>query len=704
MADFDPSSLFGGSDQGVVFDNTDTANLFQLSTGSTAVAAGDPIGWTTDLSGKGNNAVQATAGSRPIWRGVPRTLDADIVSNGEFDTDTVWSKGTGWTISGGVATKTAGTASDLTQSLTLTAGTTYMAFYKITRTAGTVRLNFTGGTTQTGVAANYGGSHYEVFTATAGNNTVAMVADSAFAGTVSRVAIFPVTSFTNMGACFDGVDDRLRTSNINFTASDKMTVIASMRIDKAAASRTAVEFGNYLAGTNGSGSIGIFPDVQARIKGDTALAQISTPSGGVANNYKHYVMSAEFDLAGATIPTELNIRSAGILGTQTPSGSTAGGGSLVNGAVTVGSPFNSATWWKELIHRVIVINRILTSTEKANAEAWVKDGMVYCAVMGDSTVSRLDSSSGFNVTAAYTSSLVGGMVTGIADVSDPGDRIADQKTLWTAIADKSALQAVFIQIGLNDVKGRVGENLATTAQVIADLQDLVDTVNADKPAGCKTYICGLTPCKTWLNLATNPTAAYQAWLDVNEAIAGGGSTPITGVDGRITSYVAALNDGSGNLLPAYDTDGVHETTEARFIIAQAWRDQMEADYLFGGEPPVPETETPPTAGDWTHDPSPMSYERWKELAQKQIEAVAETEPVIVEAVDEPELTEIIYQPVENYADLLRDLRALKLDYERQLYDAMMMRNAELMARLAYEAALEVQREKEALIAFMWFMD
>ena len=44
------------------------------------------------------------------------TLGADVVVNGDFDADTDWGKGTGWTIAAGVASKAAGTGSFLTQA------------------------------------------------------------------------------------------------------------------------------------------------------------------------------------------------------------------------------------------------------------------------------------------------------------------------------------------------------------------------------------------------------------------------------------------------------------------------------------------------------------------------------------------------------------------------------------------------------------
>ena len=57
---------------------------------------------------------------------------AELVTNGTFDTDTDWTKGTGWTISGGVATHTGAVGSNLTQSGILEIG----AVYRITADLG----------------------------------------------------------------------------------------------------------------------------------------------------------------------------------------------------------------------------------------------------------------------------------------------------------------------------------------------------------------------------------------------------------------------------------------------------------------------------------------------------------------------------------------------------------------------------------------
>jgi hypothetical protein len=76
------------------------------------------------------------------WVNVPATLPAgsfpvigaNVAVNGTFDSDTMWTKGTGWTISGGVATHAGTTQSNLQQGV-LTVGVTYR-----------ITMNVSGGT------------------------------------------------------------------------------------------------------------------------------------------------------------------------------------------------------------------------------------------------------------------------------------------------------------------------------------------------------------------------------------------------------------------------------------------------------------------------------------------------------------------------------------------------------------------------------
>ena len=126
-------------------------------------------------------------GDAPVY--VPVT-----VANPGFDADSDWTKGTGWTIADGVATKAAGTASVLSQAVSLVAGATYVLTWTMTRSAGTLTPRFTGGTTNTGTGMALSGTYEENFVATTGNATLEFYADASFAGTVDNVTLVAVSN------------------------------------------------------------------------------------------------------------------------------------------------------------------------------------------------------------------------------------------------------------------------------------------------------------------------------------------------------------------------------------------------------------------------------------------------------------------------------------------------------------------------------
>ena len=93
--------------EGAWYDPSDSTTVFQDSTGTTPATVGDPVGLILDKS-----------------KGL--TLGSELAINGTFDTDTGWAKGAGWTISGGVAQKAAGSANSyFSQNQGLTVGGWY---------------------------------------------------------------------------------------------------------------------------------------------------------------------------------------------------------------------------------------------------------------------------------------------------------------------------------------------------------------------------------------------------------------------------------------------------------------------------------------------------------------------------------------------------------------------------------------------------
>jgi hypothetical protein len=67
-------------------------------------------------------------------------LGSELVVNGGFDADTDWTKGTGWTIAGGTATKVGGGGTELKQSGILAAATSYRVSHTMISTTGAMNL------------------------------------------------------------------------------------------------------------------------------------------------------------------------------------------------------------------------------------------------------------------------------------------------------------------------------------------------------------------------------------------------------------------------------------------------------------------------------------------------------------------------------------------------------------------------------------
>jgi hypothetical protein len=172
VSDPNPQSLFANNEAGLALD-VETAYrrgwIFQDSAGATvSAAAGDPVGLILDTAKGGLNS-----------------LGSDLVSNGTFATDTVWSKGANWTIGSGVATKTGGAANNLTQTITSTAGLWYRITMDVTRSAGTLTVSL--GTSGTTYAITATGTYTFFILAGSSTQTLTLAGDSAFAGTVDNV-------------------------------------------------------------------------------------------------------------------------------------------------------------------------------------------------------------------------------------------------------------------------------------------------------------------------------------------------------------------------------------------------------------------------------------------------------------------------------------------------------------------------------------
>jgi len=113
----------------------------------------------------------------------------ELVANGGFDTDTDWTKGDGWTIGSGIASKiaTGGNTSINQVGQGTVVGKSYICTYTVSNySAGTAQV-LCGGATL-GALRSANGTYSEVLTA-AGSDTIGVLGSSGFIGSIDNVSI-----------------------------------------------------------------------------------------------------------------------------------------------------------------------------------------------------------------------------------------------------------------------------------------------------------------------------------------------------------------------------------------------------------------------------------------------------------------------------------------------------------------------------------
>lgn len=122
------------------------------------------------------------------------TEGSNVAVNGTFDVGTGWTLGTGWSIGAGVATKTAGTQSDLSQSVGQAANQMVRVRFDYTRTAGTLSV-ILGGTTYATTYSSASGS-VDIYITAANTGVLSFRGDASFAGTIDNVVVNRITART----------------------------------------------------------------------------------------------------------------------------------------------------------------------------------------------------------------------------------------------------------------------------------------------------------------------------------------------------------------------------------------------------------------------------------------------------------------------------------------------------------------------------
>ncbi|SCX30477.1 hypothetical protein DSM25558_4968 [Agrobacterium sp. DSM 25558] len=133
--------------------------------------------------------------SRSYTAPVGDTTRQNLLLNGAMDNAGTWTAGDGWAIPAGKATKTAGTASTLSQPLAAESGKYYrISFLLSDVTAGNITPELLGGSTRNGTARTSNGTFSDRIQAVTGNNTFALAASASFAGSVDNAVTYLETS------------------------------------------------------------------------------------------------------------------------------------------------------------------------------------------------------------------------------------------------------------------------------------------------------------------------------------------------------------------------------------------------------------------------------------------------------------------------------------------------------------------------------
>lgn len=165
-------------------------------------------------------------------------------------------------------------------------------------------------------------------------------------------------------AALDGFDDFWSIASLNFTATDKVTVVVGLRKLSDAAVGCVTELSTN-AGTNSGAFVMFAPfapsnDYAMRANGTTPQTASKTGYAAPVSS----VISGAGDIAGDS--TVLRVNGAQV----TAVGGDLGTGNLGNYPAYIGRRAGTSLPLNGRIYRMIVIGRLLNATELAQAERW----------------------------------------------------------------------------------------------------------------------------------------------------------------------------------------------------------------------------------------------------------------------------------------------------------------------------------------------
>jgi len=203
-----------------LFDINDKTSLRTIDpvTGSYDVPVeGDAVDLMMDVSGTGGLTMEAY-------------LDGatELVTNGTFDTDSDWTKGLGWTISGGIASSDGVNAGTLQQTISFTAGQWYRCEITISGfSAGALYWRLGNATNIGPMAAN--GTIVQILQASATGTYFGLFSDPSFDGDIDNISVKALPGYTAVAAS-DAARPTLKTYNSPISSREILTTTYSWNI------------------------------------------------------------------------------------------------------------------------------------------------------------------------------------------------------------------------------------------------------------------------------------------------------------------------------------------------------------------------------------------------------------------------------------------------------------------------------------------
>ena len=336
---------------------------------------------TSSLS---QGAPSASAGSRTIvWKATLTSAHVGIRCNtaGTYSVDNISVK----ELPGNHATQATSTKRPvLSAKVNLLTGSAALATQSVTTAAIPYTLKHTGTGTitlsGTSTAGPLVGPGTLTFTPTAGTLTLTVTGSVTEAqletGAVATryqwantVADYDTVGF-NKYLKFDGVDDSMSTATVDFTATDKMTVLAGLLTTTISGTGYAFVLGDYTA------SGGLVLHTNYNTNNISVLCKLTAIScyGFTRSPIQKLVLAAKVDLAGVSATDEIILRRDGINKVLSPQGGfsgPAGTGNFGNYVLFIGSRKTGAELFSGNIYSLIIRGAQSTDSQIVNAENYV---------------------------------------------------------------------------------------------------------------------------------------------------------------------------------------------------------------------------------------------------------------------------------------------------------------------------------------------